>query len=83
MRLHATTSRGAEYIQMVEPAQASLGALVTWTNDKTRMSLGFLEAAFGRGIHCLLFISCFRKKIAIIFKHLDQETKCRILFPFQ
>lgn len=62
MRLHATTFNGAKYIQNLEAAQRSLGTIVTWKNDKTQMSLGFLEAAFGRRILLLLLISCFRKK---------------------
>lgn len=39
--LHATTSVGAEYIQMLQAAQGSLITIVTWKNDKTKMSLGF------------------------------------------
>lgn len=81
IKLHATTFSGAKYIQMLEAAQGSLRTIVTWKNRKTRMSLGFLEAAFGR-IPLMLFISCFRKKfVVIIFKHLDQKTKFSILFP--
>ena len=79
MKLHATTFSGAEYIQMLEPAQASF-RIITWPNDKSQMSLGFLEAALGRRyFSCCLFL--FLEKKNVIFKHLDQKTKCRILFP--
>lgn len=57
-KLHAATFSGAEYIQKVEADQGNLRTIVTRKNDKTQISLNFLEIVFGRRI--LLLISCFR-----------------------
>lgn len=57
-KLHATIFSGADYIQKVEADQESLRTIVTLKNDKTQISLNFLETVFGRRI--LLLISCFR-----------------------
>lgn len=55
-KLHATTFSGAEYIQKVEAGQGNLRTTVTRKNDKTQISLNFLETVFGRRILLLIFV---------------------------
>ena len=87
-KLHATIFNGAEYIQMLQAAQGSLLTIVTLKNDKTKMSLGchqaFLKlhlAGDTFNVVYFLFQKKKKKRIVIMFKHLDQKTKFRILFP--